>query len=213
MAKRKAAFQMSLGFIVAVVFAVVLLTLSVTWVQQLFGGVVTLTDDLTQDAHNKLQEEFRSTSKNFAVWPNRRTQGSGTTVILSAAIDNDADDGETHTYVMNVIPSAASASVCPGGDLETCSSPKTGKSLYEYMLEWVTWTTGQQNIQINTLGFWDITVDVPTDVMKGQYMFNVVSCWDRDDDGNQMVPNAAQCSPVSSNIWGGSAQPLTMVIE
>ncbi len=213
MAKRKAAFQMSLGFIVAVVFAVVLLTLSVTWVQDLFGGVVTLTDDLTQDAHNKLQEEFRSTSKNFAVWPSRRTQTAGTTVVLSAAVDNDADDGEKHDYVLNVVPSAASASVCPGGDLETCSSPTASKSLKEYMQDWVTWDSGTRTVSINTIGFWDITVEVPSDVMKGQYMFNVIACWDRDDVGDEVIPNSVQCESVSDNIWGGSAQPLTMVIE
>jgi hypothetical protein len=212
MAKRKAAFQMSLGFIVAVVFAVVLLTLSVTWVQDLFGGVVTLTDDLTQDAHNKLQEEFRSTSKNFAVWPSRRTQNAGTTVILSAAVDNDADDGETHEFLINIIPSAASASVCPGGELDTCVSP-AGDSLKEYMERWVTWDFGKRAVSINTIGFWDITVEVPSDVMKGQYMFNVIACWDEDEDGNQMVPSVGSCEATAENIWGGSAQPLTIVIE
>jgi len=213
MAKKKGAFQMSLGFIVAVVFAVVLLTLTVTWVQQLFGQIGTLTDDLTQDAHSTLQKQFKDSNKNFAVWPSRRTQKPGTGIILSAAVDNDADDGKTHTYVLNVLPSAASASICPGGDLETCSSPTSGKSLSEYMQEWITWPTGQQNVAINGIGFWDIGLNVPDDAIKGQYMFNVVACWDKDTDGNPVVPNYLSCNQVAANIWGGSAQPLTVTVE
>jgi hypothetical protein len=213
MAKKKGAFQMSLGFIVAVVFAVVLLTLTVTWVQQLFGQIGTLTDDLTQDAHSTLQKQFKDSSKNFAVWPSRRIQKPGTGVILSAAVENDADDGQSHKFVVNVVPAAASSSVCPGGELGECSSPVTGKFLDEYMQEWVTWPTSQQSVIINGIGFWDIGLNVPDDAIKGQYMFNVIACWDYDSSGNPVTPTHLLCDQIADNIWGGSAQPLTVTVE
>jgi hypothetical protein len=213
MARRIGAIELSLGFIVAVVFAVILLTLVVTWIQGLFGQVGGLTDDLTQDAHTKLQEQFKSGSKNFAVYPSRREVVPKTILTLSGAVKNNAEDGKSHIFVVNVIPTAASSNVCPGGDLKSCKSPKSGQSLYDYMLSWPTWVKTESRVTINEIGMWDIAFNVPDDVVKGEYMFSVVACWDLNEDGSAATPNSAQCTTISDNMWGGSAQPVTIVLK
>ena len=84
--ERKAAFQMSLGFIIAVVFAIVLLSLALTWLRGTIENIIGLTDDLTQQAQAQLRESFTSTATSFAVWPNQYNLNPGKGLKMSAGI-------------------------------------------------------------------------------------------------------------------------------
>ncbi|MBW1839951.1 MAG: hypothetical protein JRI49_08435, partial [Deltaproteobacteria bacterium] len=77
-----------------------------------------------------------------------------------------------------------------------------------------TWDNIGKSISINTIGYWKISVEVPDDATKGLYMFNVVACWDRNYDGSDAnIVSFTTCLPVADNIWGGSAQPLTVTVN
>lgn len=201
--ERKAAIQLSLGFIVAVVFAVVLLSLALSWLQGIFGGFTAITNDLTQQAQNKLRQTFEETNSNFAVWPNRYNLKRGTELKMSAGIKNNAEDGLNHVFVVNVIPAAASKSVCPGGDVSSCLAPG-GQTLYDYMLDWVTWDTSSNVIQINQVGYKTISIKPDSKAKLGTYIFNIVACKD--------MSNYQQCTPETLN-WGGAPQQLTITLE
>ena len=112
---RKGAIELSLGFIVAVVFAVVLLSLAILWLNNLFPQLFSITDDMFQQAQTKIQETFQNSQNNFAVWPPKYDLARGRELKMAAGIENDASDSDTHRFVINVIPATASDSVCPGG--------------------------------------------------------------------------------------------------
>lgn len=119
--KRKGAVELSLGFIVMVVFAVILLSLAIVWLQGVVRDIGGLTTDLTQQSANKIQEIFGETGENFAVWPSSYSMSAGKGIKLLAGIKNNARDGQAHRFVINMVPSTASNEVCPERDIKTCS--------------------------------------------------------------------------------------------
>ncbi len=98
----KAAFQLSLGFIVAVVFAVILLSLAITWLNQIMGDIGGLTNDLTQKASQKLDDIFSETDQTFAVWPSEYTVKRGTTLKTLVGIINRQPDSQEHDFSIYV---------------------------------------------------------------------------------------------------------------
>jgi type II secretory pathway pseudopilin PulG len=68
--KRKGAIQMSLGFIVAVVFAVILLSLAIVWIQGTVEQIRQLTEDQIRNAHAQLDEVFETQQTVFALSKN-----------------------------------------------------------------------------------------------------------------------------------------------
>jgi hypothetical protein len=196
------AFQLSLGFIITVVFAIVLLSLGLTWLRTTIGGITTLTDDLTQQAQTNLRDTFRQTTNNFAIWPNEYELARGKELKFSAGIENDAVDGKTHKYVINVIPVAVSDNICAGGDVKKCPEVE------QEMKKWLTYYRGIKTITPNYIDYIPITVKPTENAKKGTYMFHVVCCYDKDDK----EPSSDNCLPDSENIWGGSAQTLVLSI-
>jgi hypothetical protein len=201
--KRYGAFQLSLGFIITVVFSIVLLSLALTWLRSVMGGISSLTDDLTQQAQTNLRETFRQTTNNFAIWPNQYDLKRGTELRLSAGIENDAADGEPHLYVINVIPAAVSDNVCPGGHLEKCPE------VVENMKRWLTFFRSVKMVNPNYIDYIPITVRPDENAKKGIYMFHVACCYDKDG----IPPVSEKCMPDSENLWGGSASTLLISVN
>ena len=192
--KEKGAIQMSLGFIVAVVFAVVLLSLAVTWLRGLIGTVGTLTDDLTQKAHDTLSETFNTGTTNFAIYPKEYSLQPGRGVKLSVGIKNDDRDGQPHTFVVHVYPAMSSADILSSYG---CSNFAGCTKLKEDMLNWATYAQESYTTQPNLFKFWDVTITLPNNVVKGVYQYDIVSCEDM---------GFAQCDRTTTN-WG-STLPL-----
>lgn len=198
----KGAIEMSLGFIVAVVFAIVLLSLALAWLQGIIGGVTQLTDDLTQQAQNKLQETFEQTNNNFAIWPTRYDLTRGKELKMAAGIRNDAQDGMDHKFLINVIPSATSNDVCPNG-IDSCTI--SGKDAIAAMTEWVTWDMSSSVVQIGKTAYRQISIKPSSNAKSGTYIFSVISCKDP-------ITTPSACTPETLN-WGGSAQQLIITVS
>ncbi|MBI4021123.1 MAG: hypothetical protein HY369_02685 [Candidatus Aenigmarchaeota archaeon] len=205
--RRKGDFQMSLGFIIAVVFSIVLLSLALTWLSGLIGGVVGLTDDLTQEAQSTLRDAFRGgTASSFAVWPSQYKLDAGKSLKMSAGIENDAIDGKDHKFVINVRPAIADQNVL----LAKCGGGETLCPVLEADLKkWVTFDFGVGTIAINEVGFKFIEIRPPGDAVKGTYIFNVVACYDELGSGTL---TSASCTETSTNLWGGSAQQVIISV-
>lgn len=200
---RKGAIQMSLGLIVAVVFAVVLLTLAITWIQGMIGDISSITHDLTNQAQTKLQDTFAETSTTFAIWPTHYELRPGETVKLSAGIKNSVTDGQRHDFVLNVVPAGASNNVCTGGDVYDCGSMP---AIAEKMATWATVERTVSSIQIQSTAYKSITIHIEPDTLPGSYIFNVVSCYDRNNiDDSIVTPNSFDCIGNSPNIWSNAA--------
>ena len=211
MGKRKGAIQMSLGLIVAVVFAVVLLTLAITWIQGMIGDITQITHDLTKQAETKLRDTFAETSTNFAIWPTNYDMKTGETVKLLAGVKNNAPDSQRHDFVINIVPAGASYSLCPEGDLSVCESPLSGVTLAEFMRRWATVEISTSSIDVQTTAYKSVTIETPTNAKAGSYIFNVVACYDRTETGGIVTPSSATCIGNSENIWSNAAS-LTVQI-
>jgi cytoskeletal protein RodZ len=196
--RRKGAIELSLGFIVAVVFAVVLLSLAIVWLQGFFLQLPGLTDDLIQQSQTKIQETFQQTQSNFAIWPSRYDLTRGKELKMSAGIKNDASDSADHTFVINVIPAAASDEVCSGGDITACPNVESE------MEKWLSWDKQQSVIQKNRVGYKTISIKPSSSAKAGTYIFSVVAC--------EGVGSYSACTRETLN-WGGSAQELALTLK
>ena len=213
-AERKADFQMSLGFIIAVVFAIVLLTLAITWLQQVIGNISGITDDLTKQAQSKIQETFNTQNTNFAVWPPQYSLSAGKSLKLLAGIRNDEPQGNTINYYINVIP--ADSSLCQSGlNVDAQGNPKPfsqcqtakGESVSALMRSWITFDRTLSTVQVGTTAYKSVEVGPPNNAPKETYIYTAVAC--TVPSGTSTV-NSADCTATSPNLWGN---PQSLTIE
>ncbi len=153
----KGAIQMSIGFIVAIVFAVILLSLFITWMQGFFGKINVITDDLTQEASTKIKDTFRKGESNFAVYPNDWTLERGHELKLLAGIINRDPDSQKHDFVINIVPADASTA------------------------DW--YDTNEFNKRLPTEFGADVEIPItikPVNPVAKTYVFYVIACKDKD---------------------------------
>lgn len=197
---------MSLGFIIAVVFAIVLLSLALTWLRGMIENIIGITDDLTQQAQSNLRKAFEETQSSFAVWPSQYNLKPGKGLRMSAGIENDATDGKDHIFVINVIPVNADDNVLSA---KGCTVFGRSCKLYDDLVKWITFDKTTGIIKVNSVGFKFIEIRPSNDAVKGTYLFNVIACY------NQVAgstPSSAGCTETSDNLWGGSAQQLIISV-
>ncbi len=192
---RKAAFELSMSFIIVVIFAVVMLTLGLTWIQGIFTDTEDLSDELFKPGQTKIKQLFSETEERFYIWPStyKNTLAKNTKISFAAGIKNDADDGESHKYVINVY-----ATQVPAG---MATSRVNG---------WVNFDRTAKRIDINAADTRMVSVTIPKDAKKGDYYFLVAACW---DGGTKTEPKSGSCNGDSDNLWGGSAKEYLLTIE
>jgi hypothetical protein len=156
MVKRKGAFQLSLGFIVAVVFAVILLTLAITWVNQIMGQIGVLTDDLTQQASEKLKETFAETDQRFSIWPDEYALSRGHALKMLAGIINREPDSDRHEYSILVV----------------------SNNQKEEWIDDSAYINQRFSVQFNKILEIPITITPTPDAQSGTYTFWVYACID-----------------------------------
>jgi hypothetical protein len=209
--KKKGAFDISLGFIIIVVFAIILLTLAITWLRGFITPLTTLTDDLTQDANNALRETFQKTSSSFAIYPSRHVLERGHALKMGAGIKNNAPDSLEHTYLINVIPTSVSLGVKTSLGCGSSSTPLTscmvdGVPLRQAMVSWVTWNSDEFRVLTNEYTPLYVTITPSTSAPAGIYQYQFVSC--RTDGTGKTL---ATCLANTFN-WG-SAQPVEIELK
>ena len=203
----KGDFQMSLGFIIAVVFAIVLLSLALVWLRGIIGDVTDVTSDLTKQAHDTLAQNFRESANDFAVWPSQYDMRAEKTLIMSAGIENDALDGKDHLFVINIVPASADDRILAA---KGCTELTTSCAIYKDMQSWLTFDKSPSLIKINSIGYRSITINPSDSAVKGTYLFNVIACY---NDVGSSPPVYSACTSTSSSLWGGSQQPILLNIE
>ena len=196
---------MSLGLIVAVVFAVVLLSLMIVWIQGLASSLGGLTDDLFQQAQQRIRDTFQDSNSNFAVWPSQYTLPPGKSLIMAAGMKNNAPDGKSHEFVVNVIPTQSSACT---GSFSSCQGPG-GLTMDQYMRSWLTFDGNPARGLINEVLYSSLTISVPDNSPKGTYIFKAISCYDLASP----VPDYTNCLPTSpETVLLSGAQSITIIV-
>ncbi len=189
---RKGAIELSLGFIVTVVFAVVLLSLAILWLRNTFNPIESLTIDLTQQAQSEIAKTFQNTDRNFAIWPSRYTIQPGKKLIMAAGIKNNDDQGSVLYYVINMKVTSTDS----GEDLSAVDG-------------WVLVPGISTKIDPSSSANRDLTLNIPADAKQGNYLFDVYACY---GTGASDAGTPAGCDINSGNIWG-SPQPVTITVE
>ena len=193
---RKAAFQMSLGFIVAVVFAVILLSLSITWIQGLFGQIGTITHKTTDVAQQQLLQQLASSGKRVGIAaPAVTAWGKGETGSYALGIKN-SDVDTNHVYYINVYLEAI------GGDLS--GTGETVQSLQSDVERWFTYPPAK-DIAAGEREIVDITIKPLVDARPGIYTFTAAVCEKEaggdTEDCHGTSPDAGY-NTASSNLYG-----------
>ncbi|RLI96669.1 MAG: hypothetical protein DRO99_04095, partial [Candidatus Aenigmatarchaeota archaeon] len=132
----------------------------------------------------------------FAIWPPEYTVAAGTTLKMAAGLKNDAYDGEAHDFVINVVVEEVPSGVNKN-----------------FVRNWVMFIKSPKTIAIGRHDEIPITFEVPSNAMKGVYLFRVVACYDERVDGTPVTPDSASCTSTSENMWGPAAQDFVMTIE
>lgn len=189
---RKGAIQLSLGFIITVVFAVVLLSLSIYWLRGFFTSLEPLTVDLTQQAQSEIAKVFQNTDKNFAIWPARYTVSPGKKLIMAAGIRNNDQEGRILYYVINM----------------KATSTDSGETI-ENVNKWVLVPGIGTKIDPAATANRDLTLNIPSVAKQGNYLFDVYACY---GTSAAATGDPANCDINAANIWG-SPQPVTISVE
>jgi len=187
--RRKGAIQMSLGFIVAVVFAVVLLSLAIIWIRDTFFEVDLVVQDLTRQAQEELGKVFSETTANFAVRPSRPEVRRGTQLIVQAGLKNNDPSGND-LYFVTRIKAADTTTNIPVSTMDS----------------WITQST-ETFAGPNSIAYRDVIISIPTNAETGAYMFDVFAC-SSETSGLSVL----SCGIDSPDKWG-TPQTLTVMVK
>ncbi len=188
---------MSLGFIVTIVIAVVMLSLVLSWMRGMFGGIEDLTGQMRQTALSNLQQAFQSgAGGNFDISPKTYTTSSGKKLWIGVGIKNDAPDRQTHNFIINV---------------DVVQKPE-GVTEDEVM-QWVDWVkvpTPLASMADNIDNPIPIYITLPTNAIPGVYTFRITACYDA-TPGQALTVEA--CTPGVDNMWGGTVRYFQLEVK
>jgi len=200
MVKRKGAFQLSLGFIVAVVFAVILLSLSLTWLQSIFDPLGTITHKTTDIAMQNLLEELASGNKKVGIASPAVTEWKkGETGSYALGIKNE-DTDRGNTYYINVYLETV------GGDL----SPSQLTSLKDDVISWITLSPPTIDIDAGQRDTVNILIKPSTTTFSGIYSFRTAVCSSPETDCHATSPSVGYPSP-SPSLYGSATFAIEIV--
>ncbi len=165
--KLKAAIQMSLGMIVALVFAVILLTLAIIWIQGIMSGVTEITHKVTDVARDQLMSRLSAGGRVGIAAPTVTTWTRGETGSFALGIRNENLD-QDKTYYINVYLEKFN----PGTGMRDCVT--TGSNCPN-IGGWLTFSNSEF-IPKGESKASDIIIKPTTDAQSGIYKFKAIVC-------------------------------------
>jgi len=162
---KRGAFQLSLSFIVVVVFAVIVLSLAIAWIQGIFEVLNPLTHSITDVARQELLD---------------RIAQSDARVGIAAPDVTQWQRGETGSYAVGVRNVRSDLDVRFSMDvyLEELGGALAGKSINAYATAVRKWLTFSSEVFVakSSSETADIVIKPPADAETGIYMFRIVVC-------------------------------------
>ena len=198
--KKKGAFQLSLGFIIVVVFAIVLLSFAIQWLSGAIGSITDITEALIQEAELELEKTFQESDSNFAIWPPEANPFSvepNTKMAVVAGIRNGAQDSTGHKFGVAIEYQEGSGPDAYDGDPNT----------------WIK-TTYDNSIDIEHLrnAKFPLIIEVPG-ATTGTYTFKITACTDSGESGIGCPPGVPTtrlgtglAGGDGPHMWGGAVK-------
>jgi len=176
----KGAIQMSLGMIVAVIFAVILLTSLIAWLSGMFEDITSITYEVTAIAKQNLIEDIETTGKVVGVaapavedWA-RNKRGA-----ITLAVENDNPNTLTTFYYHIYVENTLGLSNDVDHYFDTTSS-------------WLT-NAGTIDVPAGAVSTADIIISIPSNAETGTYQFRAAVC---------RGSPASNCHSASEHITG-----------
>ncbi|MEM5798257.1 MAG: hypothetical protein QW703_01700 [Candidatus Aenigmatarchaeota archaeon] len=197
MAQLRGAVEMSIGFIVVIVIAVVMLSLVLSWLRGMFTGIEDLTGQMRQTALSDLTESFQTgASGNFDISPKSYTTTSGKKLFIGVGILNDAEDRKQHNFVINV-------------DVVQQPTGVTSATVQSW-IDWVKVPTPIAPMFKNIDNPIPIYINLPSGAIPGIYTLRITACYDK------IVGQALTwetCKPGADNMWGGTVRYFQLEVK
>jgi hypothetical protein len=182
---RKGAFQLSLGLIVSVVFAVILLSLAITWLTGMIGGIEQLTYQTSEVAQQRLLDQLSS---------------SGTRVGIAAPDVTTWKSGDSGSFTLGIrnedVVNLQEFFVCIY--CENCPSPDDNMDWFETFEKIIAQPAAKETVPI--------TIQ-PTAGTTGTFLFRIVV-----NMGGGTIQNGINCkneyTTGNTNYYGSEAFAL-----
>lgn len=163
---KKGAFQLSLGLLVVVIFAVVLLSFAIMWLRDMIPGLQEITHQVTDVAKDKMIDELSSSNSRVGIAAPKATEWkrgeSGTFSIGIRNIYTDKDKKFHINVYLEKFNSGTGLKDCGTRDCPDVSG-------------WLTFSD-KEFIEAGKSGTTDLTISPPADADAGIYLFRTVVC-------------------------------------
>jgi hypothetical protein len=163
--QRKGAFQVSMGFIIAVVFAVVLLSLALSWLSGFMGQIGDVTHKVTEVARTELINKIAQTGATVGIAaPPVTSWNRGETGSFAVGIKNKFTD-QSKTFSINVYLEQL------GGNLAGTSA----SSKAQEVSNWMTYSF-TEFVEAGGSATSDLILKPAANADSGIYKFRVLIC-------------------------------------
>jgi hypothetical protein len=184
---KRGAIELSLGFIVTVVFAVVLLGLALAWVSGIFDPLNQITHKTTQIAIDNLLKDMNTGNKKVGIAaPAVTTWKRGETGSYVLAVKN-TDVNQKHTFYANVYLESL------GGDLSG-----TDPSSMSETNKWITLSPNSLDLEPNERDVINTIIKPVSNADTGIYSFRACVCTSSDPS----------CHATSVGLYTSSSESL-----
>lgn len=165
MNQRKGAFQVSMGFIITMIFAVILLTLALSWIGGIFTDIGGVTHQVTNLAKSAILEEISQTGATVGIAaPPVTVWKRGETGSFAVAIKNKFTD-QGKTFSINVYLEQL------GGNLAGTQA----SSMMSEVSKWMTYSF-TEFVGAGASVSSDLILKPATNANSGIYKFRVLVC-------------------------------------
>lgn len=162
--KQKAAFDVSLGFIIAVVFAVILLSLAIVWIQSIIPQISQITFEVTEVARQELLNNLAS---------------SGDLVGLAAPAVTSWDPGETGSYALGILNSDPDRTITFYANVyleDVSGGLRLSQVDQEAINDWISLAPATLDLNPSESDTLTIIIKPPTSAKAGIYSFRAAVC-------------------------------------
>ena len=165
MAQRKGAFELSMGFIITVVFAVVLLSIALSWLSGFMGQIGEVTHKVTDVARTELINKIAQTGATVGIAaPPVTTWKRGETGSFAIGVKNKYTD-QSKTFVMNIYLEQL------GGALAGTQA----SSMAADVAKWLTYSSAEFVEAGGSISS-DLIMKPASNAQSGIYKFRVLIC-------------------------------------
>ncbi|MFH1978237.1 MAG: hypothetical protein ABIJ92_02845 [Candidatus Aenigmatarchaeota archaeon] len=171
----KGAFQLSLGLVVIVVFAVILLSLSIGFITDLMGRVTDITHKVTEQAQQEVMKQIEAGAVSVGLAaPDVTSWGRGQTGSYSLIIRNDnLVWGEDFTVDISLTQLGGALAQQTPPIVPSDPFGATGQTYTEFVATWLTYSH-DEFLQPDERKAVPIIIKPPTNAPPGIYLFKVL---------------------------------------